>query len=75
MLIAYFIEMGYTLQQRAQLLLWFAEAQEDDEKFARMIRFELGDEASIPAKKTVRAWEANFLKTGSVADAARIRPV
>lgn len=63
----------YTLQQRAQLLLWFAKAQGDFNRFAPMIHFELGDNAVVPAKKTVNQWERIFLETGSVDDLKPVR--
>lgn len=61
-------EQVYTVQQRAQFVLWFAECQGIYSKFTAKVRFELGANAHVPNQRSVDKWQEIFLETGSVAN-------
>lgn len=58
--------MPYTLQQRAQFVVWFAECKNDYRRFEARVKLELRVNANVPELKTVRKWKETFLETGSV---------
>ena len=58
----------YTLQQRAHLVLWFAECKNIYDEFVLKVRRLEGDDAAVPDKKTILKWRVAFLETGSVGD-------
>jgi hypothetical protein len=58
----------YTVQQRAQFLLWFAGCQEIYSQFEAKACSLLEANANIPDLRSLTAWKHKFLETGSVAD-------
>jgi hypothetical protein len=64
--------LKYTLQQRAQFILWFAGCQYDYSKFEQKVRASMENGTRIPDLRTLRKWKDDFLETGSVADTPKV---
>lgn len=63
----------YTIQQRAQFVIWFAEGASTYAKFKNIVQFEMGADAAVPHLRSVTGWIKAFLETGNVEDKERKR--